>query len=151
MRELIETRGMLTINKVEKAESTVAKLVEGFKNNIYAPVEADKVIKYIGLLASRPFEVNELKKEVGNYLDVFQGYHSEYTLCVLAGLSLPFTRLQEMKEKVKESQETIQNNLKATSVNKLSEEIDFLSSSSASSKQSKVNNANDIFAKYRKK
>lgn len=151
MRELIETRGMLTINKVEKAESTVAKLVEGFKKNIYAPIEADKVIKYVGLLASRPLEVTDLKKEVGDYLDVFQGYHSEYTLCVLAGLSLPFTRLQEMKEKVKESQETIQKNLKATSVNKLSEEINFLSSSSSALNKQSKSNANDIFAKYRKK
>ncbi len=76
IKELIETRGMLTINKVEKAETTIAKLVESFKDNIYAPMESDQVIKYIGLLAARSLEVNEFKKEIGNYLDVFQGYHS---------------------------------------------------------------------------
>ncbi|WP_410495805.1 hypothetical protein QTL86_19245 [Cellulosilyticum sp. ST5] len=151
MKELIETRGMLTINKVEKAESTAAKLVESFKKNIYAPIEADKVIKYIGLLLAKPLEITDIKKEVGNYLDVFQGHHSEYTLCVLAGLSLPFTRLQDIKEKVKESQEDIKKNLKATSVNKLNEEIDFLSSSSSASNKQSKSNANDIFAKYRKK
>nr|WP_302597796.1 hypothetical protein [uncultured Cellulosilyticum sp.] len=151
IKELIETRGMLTINKVEKTETTVAKLVESFKNNIYAPMESDQVIKYIGLLAARSFEVSELKKEIGNYLDVFQGYHSEYTLCVLAGLSLPFTRLLEIKEKVKASQETITNNLSATGINKLNEEIDFLGGITTPNKAVKVSSTNDIFAKYRKK
>ncbi len=151
IKELIETRGMLTINKVEKAETTAAKLVESFKNNIYAPMERDYVIKYIGLLAARSFEVSELKKEIGNYLDVFQGYHSDYTVCVLAGLSLPFTRLLEMKEKVKASQATITNNLSATSINKLNEEIDFLGGITPQVKAVKASSTNDIFAKYRKK
>lgn len=151
IKELIETRGMLTINKVDKTETTIAKLVESFKNNIYAPMECDQVIKYIGLLAARSFEVSELKKEIGNYLDVFQGYHSEYTLCVLAGLSLPFTRLLEIKEKVKASQETITNNLSATSINKLNEEIDFLGGITTPTKAAKISSTNDIFAKYRKK
>lgn len=149
--EMIETRGMLTINMVEKTESNVAKLVEKLKSNIYAPLETDQVIKYIGLLAARQIDISELKKEVGNYLDAFQGYNTEYTLCVLSGLSLPFTRLLDMKEKVVASQETIQKNLTATGINKLSDDINFLSGHVAPVKPVKTSSANDIFAKYRKK
>ena len=56
-----------------------------------------------------------------------------------------------MKEKVKASQATITNNLSATSINKLNEEIDFLGGITPQVKAVKASSTNDIFAKYRKK
>lgn len=153
LKEIIETRGMLTVTSVEQKESTIANLIATLKNNIYAPIENDKVITYIGLLAANQLDLVELKKEVGNYLDAFQGYTDEgTTVCVLAGLSLPFTRLEAIKNKVMESQEEIKRNLQATRENKLKDEINFLDDiREKNNVVNKANTAKDIFAKYRKK
>lgn len=153
LKEIIETRGMLTVTSVEQKESTIANLIATLKNNIYAPIENDKVITYIGLLAANQLDLVELKKEVGNYLDAFQGYTDEGpTVCVLAGLSLPFTRLEEIKTKVMEVQETVKRNLQATRENKLKDEINFLDDiREKNNVVNKANTAKDIFAKYRKK
>ena len=152
LKEIIETRGMLTITSTEPKESTMANLIETFKNNIYAPLEKDKVITYIGLLSANQLELGEIEKEVGNYLDVFQGFTEEQTVCVLAGLSLPFTRLEAIKNKVMQSQEAVKRNLKATKVNKLKDNINFLDEVQVKDHiESKANTTKDIFAKYRKK
>ncbi|WP_069997767.1 hypothetical protein [Cellulosilyticum sp. I15G10I2] len=147
--ELISSRGMLMITKVDKAETTVAKVIDGIKNNIYAPIENDKVIKYLGIITAKPVDFNEVKKEVGNFLDVFHGY-GEDTVCVLAGLSLPFKRLENMKEIVVANQDTVKRNLQATNGIKLDQDINFLDSV-VTTKKSTSNAKNDIFSKYRKK
>lgn len=153
LKEIIETRGMLTITSVEQKESTIASLIATLKNNIYAPIENDKVITYIGLLADSQLDLVDFKKEVGNYLDAFQGYTDEApTVCVLAGLSLPFTRLEEIKTKVMEVQETVKRNIQATKENKLKDDINFLDEIKGMDKVPvKSSTAKDIFAKYRKK
>lgn len=147
--EIIKTRGMLTITKMDKEETSVAKLIEGFKSNIYAPIETDKVIKYIGIITAKPLALNELKKDVGNYIDVFQGYGQE-TVCVLTGLSLPFKRLEGIKQVVLDNQEAVKRNLQAINSTKLDQGINFLDDVE-SSKKNTSNPKNDIFAKYRKK
>lgn len=152
LKEIIETRGMLTITSVDQKESTIANLIDTFKNNIYVPIEKDKVITYIGILSSGQLELTEVQKEVGSYLDVFQGFAEGQTVCVLAGLSFPFTRLEEIKNKVMESQEEVKRNLQATRENKLKDDINFLDGlKEKDNVTTKSNTAKDIFAKYRKK
>lgn len=153
LKEILETRGMLTITSTDKKDNVVAALLESFKSNIYAPFEGDKVIKYVGIVSSKQIEMQEIEKEVGSYLDVFTGYDNGPTVCVLAGLSLPFTRLEGIKDKVLNSQDTVKRNLKATMENKLKDSINFLDDDSLkrSIPTKKAGNAkNDIFAKYRK-
>lgn len=148
--EMLSSRGMLTITKVDKEQTNLANIVAGIKSNIYAPIEGDQVIKYVGLLAAKCVDISELKKEVGNYIDAFQGYGEE-TICVLAGLSLPFTRLEQIKNRVIENQESIKRNLQATSETRLKSDINFLDGFTPQTKKSKVGGAADIFAKYKKK
>jgi hypothetical protein len=147
--EIIRSKGMLTITRVDKEETTTARVIESLKSNIYAPIENDKVIKYIGIVTAKPVELVELKKEVGSYLDVFQGYGKE-TVCVLAGLSLPFKRLEEIKKEVEDNQEVVKKNLQSTNSVKLTQGINFLDEPLIQKKTSS-NGKNDIFAKYRKK
>ena len=152
LKEIIETRGMLTITSIEPKESTIANLIETFKNNIYAPIENDKVITYIGLLASSSLDLTEIEKEVGSYLDVYQGFTEEQTVCVLAGLSFPFTRLEKIKDKVMTSQEAVKRNLQATRENRLKDDINFLDEFKGKDNIAvKSSTTKDIFAKYRKK
>ena len=148
--ELISARGMLVVTQTDKTEANLSNIVEGIKKNIYAPIESDKVIKYLGLLAAKPVDISELKKEVGSYIDAFQGYGDE-TICVLSGLSFPFTRLNAIKQKVIDNQEIIQRNLQATSETRLNSNINFLDGFIPQTKKPKVGGAADIFAKYKKK
>ena len=149
--ELLRTRGMMVITKTDKEDTSEASVIEGLKKNIYAPIEDDKVIKYVGILTARPVELTELKKEYGNYVDVFQGYADE-TVCVLTGLSLPFGRLEEIKQIVMDNQEAVKRNLQATATTKLDQGIDFLGNSSMSTpKKHAAGGKTDLFAKYRKK
>lgn len=50
VEELLSTSGMAIISKLGKDKSDTQQLISTFHNNIYAPMEEDKVIKYIGLI-----------------------------------------------------------------------------------------------------
>ena len=50
IEEMISTPGMAIISKLGKDKSDTQQLISTFRNNIYAPLEDDKVLKYIGLI-----------------------------------------------------------------------------------------------------
>lgn len=128
IEELISTPGMAIISKLGKDKSDTQQLISTFHNNIYAPMEKDKVIKYIGLISSgkgKEIQIEDIYDEVGSPLDCFTGYEAESTICILAGLSLPYEKMAEIKEKIDSNKSTIQKKLMAQKQNRLSEGLDF--------------------------
>lgn len=149
IKEMLRTRGNIMVTKVRRTENLTAQLINSFSKNIFAPMEKDKVIKYMGLSSAGKINFESIKREIGNFLDLFQGYNKEDTVCVLSGLTLPFTRLIDIKDKVKANQDEVKKNLQATKHNRLDEDIDFLEN--VDNSKSTKSSSNDIFAKYRKK
>ena len=128
VEELLATPGMAVISKLGKDKSDTQQLISTFHNNIYAPMEDDKVIKYMGLINSgngKDIQIEDIYSEVGTPLDTFVGYESDATICILAGLSLPYTKMEEIKEIIDSNKETIKRNLSAQNRNKLSEGLGF--------------------------
>ncbi len=150
LKELLATRGSAIITTLDKNNSDTAKLINSFRNNIFAPLENDKVIKYIGLSAiqSSKIDLTEIQKELGVFVDSFQNVNTEKTVCLLTGLNFPFTKLKEASEMISKNKETIINNINATSINKLDEEINFLKNTKPIADPKKNSNFSDLFSKY---
>lgn len=128
IEEMISTSGMAIISKLGKDKSDTQQLISTFHNNIYAPLEDDKVIKYIGLINSgngKDIGVEDIYNETGIPLDTFTGYEADATICILVGLSLPYAKMTEIKEIIDSNKDTIKRNLTVQSKGKLSEGLGF--------------------------
>ena len=148
--KLLETKGMINISTCKNDETT-NKLIENIKNDIFAPLENDSKIKYLGLSKGIKFDEELFSKEIGKYLDKFENSNKEYTLAILSGLTLPFKRVREMKDKILSEKETILS-FEKEKEEKL-DDIDFLVRKTSSNvdtnykTQDKLN-IDDLFAQY---
>lgn len=128
IEELISTPGMAIISKLGKDKSDTQQLISTFRNNIYAPLEDDKVIKYMGLINAgngKDIQIKDIYSEIGVPLDSFTGYEADATICVLVGLSLPYTKMGEIKEIIDANKDAIKRSLTAQRKGKLSEGLGF--------------------------
>lgn len=130
VEELLSTNGMAIISKLGKDKSDTQQLINTFHNNVYAPMEDDGIIKYIGLINSgngKDIRIEDIYEEVGTPLDFFVGYESESsaTICMLAGLSLPYTKMQEIKEIIDSNKDAVKRSLTAQKKSRLTESFDF--------------------------
>ncbi len=129
IEETLKSKGMLVVTKIPAKQSTTAAVLESFKRSVFAPIEPDRVIKYIAISSTGAVDVDAMRKEVGVPVDVFQTYNDRATICCLAGLNYPKTRLEAVYRKAVENQELILKNLQAVSEPKMKKGVDFLSSS----------------------
>ena len=150
VKEMLYTRGAAIISKVSKDSTPMPRVIKSIHDNIFAPIEEDRVIKYIGLSAINSIDVSEIIKETGKPLDIFQGSNPINNICILSGLTFPYRVFEEMKKTIQENKEDITNSLKQTREAKLSDDINFLSDIGNPSSKSKIN-INDVFSKYKKK
>lgn len=104
--KLLNTKGMAVIGSCKKDQNT-SNLINNLKNYIFAPLENDAKIKYLGLFNSIKFEDDLFKREIGKYIDKFENISSDNTLAILSGLTLPFTRILEMRDKIQKEKEVI--------------------------------------------
>ena len=122
------TRGCSIISKLGKDKSDLQNLLSTFQNNVYAPLEDDKIIKYIGLINAgmgKGIRMEDIYEEVGTPLDTYIQYESSFTLCMLSGLSLPYKRMDEIKNIIDANRDTIKRNLTAQNNNRLAKSVSF--------------------------
>lgn len=108
-KTLFETSGIAMIHKV--GQDGQNELLPIINNGIYAPLEPNKRIKYIGL--SQPdskeiIDIDSVIDVVGNPIDSFCGYGNQETVLYLAGLSFPKTYINNLAESIKAEQERVQ-------------------------------------------
>ena len=93
----------------------------------YVPLENDNVVANIALVNSNNnVRLNEIIESVGKPLATFEGWESDATVLAISGCSLPYKKLEEIKQKIEDNKDTIKRNLTATSERKLTGSIDFL-------------------------
>lgn len=126
IKETLAAKGMLIVTKLTAKESSTAAVLESFKNNMFAPMESDRVIKYITLTGREDVDLNAIEKEVGIPVDVFRTYNDNCTICCLSGLNYPKTRLDKVYQLAMAHQEQIIKNLNATSSSDLHKGVNFL-------------------------
>ena len=149
VKELLSTPGAAVISKLVKGAGT-SELIKSFNENIFAPVEADRVIKYIGLSAASPIDVGEVTAETGTCLEVFQGVNPSNTVCVFCGLTYPYTELKSFKEKVEENKEVLARIMTSTKETRLDGGIGFVDDLQDKETEKPRKEVTDVFAKYRK-
>lgn len=109
-KTLFETSGIAMIHKVGLDGQN--ELLPIINNGIYAPLEPNKRIKYIGL--SQPdtkdtISIDSVIDVVGSPIDTYQGYgNQQETVLYLAGLSFPKTYINNLAESIKAEQERVQ-------------------------------------------
>ena len=115
---LLSTPGMSVITttsigskeRQEEGFSFGKKIMSSWDNSFFAPLEYDKKITRMGFI----FEINEattklvnydeMKMEIGNPLEIFEGYYlpeedkNEVIISILTGLSYPVKRIEELKQ-----------------------------------------------------
>ncbi|MDF2844769.1 MAG: hypothetical protein K0R00_3195 [Herbinix sp.] len=147
MVETLSSRGMSIVSSLNEANNT-ASLITSFTQNIFAPMEKDRIIKYITLASSDKTLITDLEKAVGTPIDTFRTYTDQSTICLLSGLSYPQTRLDIIRKKVMDNKEVITNNLTAPSKQRMKNDINFMDDIFASPKRGSIN---DTMSKYLKK
>lgn len=107
-KTLLETSGVAMVHKMANEQSDLLATVN---DGIYATIEPNKKIKYIGL--SQPdmkenkdvVDINSVIDVVGQPIDTYMGYGNTETVLYLAGLSFPKTYIDNLKESIKADQE----------------------------------------------
>lgn len=146
--QLLSTPGVAIISKLGRDKSDMQNLLSTFHNNVYAPLEEDKVIKYIGLInagAGKGIRIEDIYAEIGTPLDAYVGYEGDATICMLAGLSLPYTKMDEIKEKIEANKDTIKRNITAQNTSRLSHNLGFFDEDLEKPKEKKKSNRDMLF------
>ena len=150
IKETLSAKGMLVVTKIPAKESSTAAVLESFKESSFAPIEPDRVIKYITMTSAGNVELDALEKEVGIPVDVFQTYNDNCTICCLSGLNYPRTRLESVYKLATAHQEQILKNLHATSEHEMHKGVNFLApEKKAACEQPKAKTSRrDLMKKY---
>lgn len=104
--KLLNTKGMSIIGTCKKEQKT-KDLINSLKNGVFAPLENDSKIRYLGLFNSIKFDNDLFKKEIGTYIDKFENISNDNALAIVSGLTLPFTRVLEMRDKIHKEKDVI--------------------------------------------
>lgn len=111
IKTLLSTPGVAVLSKQSKNKSTVADVVSGLRNGIYADIES-KTLMYLGISTSnKSFLTTSLEKEFGVPYDTFIGYSEATTVAILAGLQLPIQRIKRFEDKVNSMSQIVKENL----------------------------------------
>lgn len=110
---LLRTPGMAVLSKLGKDNTD--KLTASLQtNNIYAPLENNKVIRYVGIMSCNPnVELDSLYSAIGTPIDTYIGTNAPSNVCMLAGLTYPKTRLNEIREMAQTNAEIIKKGMEA--------------------------------------
>ena len=107
LKEVLSSPGCIVVSTLPSSLSSTPKLLESFKDGIFAPTEQDEIVKYIALSMASEINTTALCRVTGKPLDIYRGYNAETTICVLSGLSLPYSRLAGIKTKIIQEQEAM--------------------------------------------
>lgn len=118
----LKTPSFSIITKTNKEKGTTANVVDILNrdSNIFAKRE-DKTVSVIGISEAvsakdSRIDMSELRKEIGIAPTEFHGYLSESgeNVIILAGLVMPYTRVDAMTESIQKEADIIKNSMKAT-------------------------------------
>jgi hypothetical protein len=127
-RVIQRKKGMAIISKLGQDNSDTEKLLASIKsNNIYAPPEQDKVIRYFCLMrCGDGISTEQVYSDLGAPVDEFVGTGAPSTVCVAAGLSFPKSRLNEIRKTAQAGSEIIRRNMESANDSLFDGDTDFL-------------------------
>lgn len=127
-KTLLETPGVAMIHKVVQNEHS--NLLATINDGIYATIEPNKKIKYIGLSQPEVKEnegavvINSVIDVVGQPIDTYMGYGNTETVLYLGGMSFPKTYINSLAESIKSEQEKAEKAMEEDNISM--DDINFL-------------------------
>ncbi|SHO50150.1 FtsZ/tubulin family protein [Anaerocolumna xylanovorans] len=149
IEETLKAHGMALVVRQKATES--AEIIKAIKDNHFAPIEADRAVKYITASMSGGVRMSDLEKAVGTPIDNFQTFNDEETICCISGLTFPQSRLDVVYNKVSDNEETIKKNLAATRETGMKKGVNFLDDLEPVQRKAepkKPQSKRDIMSKY---
>ncbi len=128
-KTLLETSGIAMIHKV--AQNEQSNLLATINDGIYATIEPNKKIKYIGLSQPEaqedksPIEISSIIDVVGQPIDTYMGYGNSETVLYLGGMSFPKTYINNLAESIRAEQEKAEKVMEDDAIS-MDEGINFL-------------------------
>lgn len=128
-KTLLETSGIAMIHKV--AQNEQSNLLATINDGIYAAIEPNKKIKYIGLSQPEaqedksPIEISSIIDVVGQPIDTYMGYGNSETVLYLGGMSFPKTYINNLAESIRAEQEKAEKVMEDDDIS-MDEDINFL-------------------------
>lgn len=147
--ETLKAHGVSVVVCSKGKES--ADVIQAVKESVLAPLEPDRVVKYITASLAGNVRMADLEKAFGTPLDNFQTFNDDETICCISGLTYPKARLDVVYNKVAENKEQIKKSLEATRETELKEDINFLDDMEPARKKAepkKPQSKRDIMSKY---
>ena len=127
IENVLSQKGVCIINRQGSNNATTQTVIEKLRDNIYAPLENDGVVANIALVNSNnKVRLSEVIENIGKPLATFEGWESDTTVLAVSGCSLPYKKLEEIRQKIEENKEIIKKNLTSTSERRLKGSVDFL-------------------------
>lgn len=122
-RAIFETHGAALANYLGREKGNTALIANAIRNNIYAPIQNDKVVLYYVTSTTSKIDMEALAQEFGEPVDVFSTYNQECNLMLMTGLSFPYERFGEITDKVKKRTATIESSISTLHENRLNETL----------------------------
>ena len=122
--ETLKAHGMAVVVRKKAQES--AQIIQALQDNLFAPIEQDRAVKYITASLSGNVKMTDIEKALGIPVDNFQTFNEVKTICCVSGLSYPKTRLDMVYNKVSENKAAIQKSLATTRGTELKKDVNFL-------------------------
>ncbi len=147
--ETLKAHGMALIARSSGKES--ADIIQAVKDSISAPMEPDRVVKYIAASMAGSVRMADLEKAFGTPIDNYQTFNDAETICCISGLSYPVSRLDTVYEKISDNKELIKKNLAATLETGLRKDVNFLDEMEPPGKKAEVKkpqSRRDVMSKY---
>lgn len=126
--KMLTTRGNCIIancNYTAPDELTANIIRSWEESEVFADIEKDKQIKYLGLSTTHDSNLEALQRYIGVPFDIFQNYHNNSNISILSGLSFPKKRINAIVEKIKSRKDLIKRNIE-NSYDCITDELDFL-------------------------
>ena len=106
---IITTSNIGSLEKKEKDFSFGKKIMSSWDNSFFAPLQYDDKITRMGFIyevsdeVTKMVDYEEIKNEIGNPLEIFEGYYqpedkNDIVISILSGLSYPIKRINEIKK-----------------------------------------------------
>lgn len=149
--EIMETLRTRGVAKVIARPQVGANYLDALKDNVFAPNE-ERTVKYIAAVLPETAKMEDIVKEVGTPVDIFQTPGKSEFICCVAGLSYPQARLDGIYNFVEKNKDDVLKNLSSSSKIQMKSDVNFIDDfekdTVKSTDDSKPKSKRDLMKKY---
>lgn len=147
--KLLTTRGNTIISTAvtNDTQNITGSIIRSWEQNIFADMEPDKQITFLGLSLTNEINIDDLTRVVGLPYDTFTGYNKNLSVTILSGLSYPKTRINAIKKMLDENKEAVKNSILNSQTNKITDDLNLFDDFQLEPEEITIS-TEDIFSKY---